>query len=126
DGVQTFALPDLRGRTAVGAGQGNGLSYYSLGQNGGTNNVTLLPSNLPPHNHPATGTVTIPAYSDEGNADTPAGHILAAKTSMYSSEAGDTNLKPASYSITLGVSGGSQPLNITQPSLGMNYVICMY
>jgi len=30
DGMRTFALPDLRGRTALGAGQGPGLSYYPL------------------------------------------------------------------------------------------------
>ena len=32
DGQQTFALPDLRGRTAVGMGQGPGLGQYVLGQ----------------------------------------------------------------------------------------------
>ena len=38
DGRETFALPDLRGRVALGAGQGNGLSY-SLGQAAGTDQV---------------------------------------------------------------------------------------
>ncbi|WP_435523718.1 hypothetical protein [Chryseobacterium indoltheticum] len=28
--------------------------------------------------------------------------------------------------IQVGVTGGSMPINITQPSLGMNYIICMY
>ncbi|MFZ0844912.1 MAG: tail fiber protein [Pseudolabrys sp.] len=31
NGVQTFGLPDMRGRVAVGMGQGNGLSNYTLG-----------------------------------------------------------------------------------------------
>ncbi len=35
DGRETFALPDLRGRVAVGDGQGPGLSPKRLGQKGG-------------------------------------------------------------------------------------------
>lgn len=35
NGQTNFALPDLRGRTAINAGQGPGLSNYSHGQNGG-------------------------------------------------------------------------------------------
>ena len=30
DGVKTFALPDLRSRVPIGAGQGPGLSNYQL------------------------------------------------------------------------------------------------
>ncbi len=52
DGRTTFALPDLRGRSAVGAGQGVGLPLVRLGQSGGTENVSapkritkLLPNN---------------------------------------------------------------------------------
>jgi microcystin-dependent protein len=41
DGVQTFALPNLQGRVPLGAGQGAGLSPYTLGQLGGTENVAL-------------------------------------------------------------------------------------
>lgn len=35
DGVQTFALPDLRGRIPVGTGTGASGSVYALGQVGG-------------------------------------------------------------------------------------------
>jgi len=126
DGVQTFALPDLKGRSALGAGQGNGLSYYPLGAMTGVNTVTLLSSNLPPHTHTATNNIVIPAYSDEGTANTPAGNVLAAKGQMYTNLAGDTSLHPIPYNVTVGIAGASQPLSITQPSLGMNYVICMY
>lgn len=34
DGRTTFALPDLRGRTVIGAGQGPGLPDYRVGQKG--------------------------------------------------------------------------------------------
>jgi microcystin-dependent protein len=39
NGRDTFALPDLRGRVAVGFGQGNGLSNVNLGQQGGAESV---------------------------------------------------------------------------------------
>ncbi len=46
DGVNTFALPDLRGRVPVGFG----LSYQ-LGAIGGTETVSLTSSQLPQHQH---------------------------------------------------------------------------
>src|SRR5262245_35673452 len=39
DGEQTFALPDLRDRAAIGVGQASGLSAYALGQMAGTDRV---------------------------------------------------------------------------------------
>ena len=39
DGKTTFALPDLRGRAAVGVGQGAGLSLYELGRTAGAEQV---------------------------------------------------------------------------------------
>ncbi|MEP6653657.1 MAG: tail fiber protein [Myxococcales bacterium] len=51
NGITTFALPDLRGRIPLQAGQGAGLSSYTQGQTGGSDTVTLLPTNLPSHTH---------------------------------------------------------------------------
>src|SRR3954471_16965067 len=48
NGQTTFALPDFRGRCPVGQGQGPGLSSYSLGQQAGTESVTLVSNNIPP------------------------------------------------------------------------------
>jgi microcystin-dependent protein len=47
DGVTTFALPDLNARLSTGEGQGPGLSLYSVGQESGASERTLLQSNLP-------------------------------------------------------------------------------
>jgi microcystin-dependent protein len=55
DGRTTFALPDLRGRTTIGMGQGPGLTDRSLGEFVGVENVTLGASNLPPHAHTLPG-----------------------------------------------------------------------
>src|SRR6266568_7692053 len=55
NGQTTFALPDLRGRVPIHMGQGPGLSSYVEGQVGGTENVTLLADQLPPHGHTVAG-----------------------------------------------------------------------
>ena len=51
DGRVTFGLPDLRGRSLVGFGQGPGLSSYAIGQQGGSEGVTLPATALPAHDH---------------------------------------------------------------------------
>jgi microcystin-dependent protein len=44
DGRTTFALPDLRGRTIIGAGQGPGLTERRQGQAGGTETGSAAPA----------------------------------------------------------------------------------
>ncbi len=51
DGRVTFALPDLRGRSAINMGQGPGLPDYRQGVRGGTTNTTLTTAQMPAHNH---------------------------------------------------------------------------
>lgn len=51
DGRQTFGLPDLRGRVAIGAGYTPGLSQYEMGQTGGSESVTLTIEEMPAHSH---------------------------------------------------------------------------
>jgi microcystin-dependent protein len=54
DGVNTFNLPDLRGRTPIGAGQGLGLSDREVAETVGAESHALSVSELPPHNHTST------------------------------------------------------------------------
>ena len=63
DGRTTFALPDLRGRKAIGAGTGAGLSTYNIGAQGGVENVTLTPGEVPSHSH------TIPELTSSQGSD---------------------------------------------------------
>ena len=58
NGLTTFALPDLGGRSVVGTGQGPGLSSWVVGQEGGQASLTLGVSNLPAHLHTIPGDVT--------------------------------------------------------------------
>jgi len=51
DGRTTMGLPDLRGRVALGEGNGPGLSSYSVGEKAGKESVTLTENNLPSHTH---------------------------------------------------------------------------
>src|SRR5947209_2957456 len=55
DGRSTFALPNLQGRAPMFFGQGSGLSLRDIGEEGGEENVTLLTSEMPAHNHIAKG-----------------------------------------------------------------------
>lgn len=125
DGVNTFALPDLRSRTAMGAGQGPGLSYYALGQKSGAAGITLTEANLPPHTHGATTSISVPASSEGGSITTPSGSILAAKAKQYSNEA-DVALKAFTSPLSMYPAGGSSSIPLAQPALGMNYIICMF
>ena len=61
DGRTTFALPDLRGRTPLGVGNGAGLNDVTWGQRGGSENVTLTVAQIPSHNHTITASKCRPA-----------------------------------------------------------------
>ena len=83
NGQQTFGLPQLQGRVQVSMGQSPGNSNYVMGQTGGSESTTMLQSNLPPHNHPATFTnaSTLNATNTRGTTATPtAGAMLARGT----------------------------------------------
>ncbi len=57
DSVETFNVPDLRGRTVVGTGEGNGLSVRNLAEMGGEEQHTLTVPEIPPHSHGITPTI---------------------------------------------------------------------
>jgi len=122
NGTQTFALPDLRGRAPIHWGAGPGQPQYSLGEMAGTQNTTLLPNNLPLHNH------LMAVYNNTGNKGTPVGNVLAkgavigtsGNASIYSTSA-NTTMAPNA----LAPNGGSQPFPILQPYLVVNYVIAL-
>lgn len=54
DGRTTFALPDLRGRTPVGMGQGAGLTNRNLGDPFGASTVSITVDEIPAHSHDVT------------------------------------------------------------------------
>ena len=139
DGRTTFALPDLRGRTAVHPGTGPGLSTIKLGQRGGAEYHTLTTLEMPNHSHTISFTgntvnavVGLPASVDEGTSDEADGNILASaidKLYAPANTADRTTLAPVSAPVSGAVnsqpSGNSQAFNIRNPFLGINYIIAM-
>ena len=118
DGRTTFALPDLRGRAPIGFGQGPGLSYKDLGQQFGTETVTLTTAQMPAHSH------TVNAVTSEGNQNLPT-NSLPANTKTLDKEYSDANANTTMKATMVNPTGGSQPFGVSQPSLGVNFIIAL-
>jgi len=128
DGVTTFALPDLRGRTILGQGSMPGGSNYVMGEQSGIEQIHLIPSQMPAHTHIVTAS-TQPATAHQpttnmmlaaaAGSDPTSGDAVT--VNIYSPGPATTALSPA----TIGVSGGNQPFSIMQPYLVVNYSIAL-
>jgi microcystin-dependent protein len=119
DGMTTFALPDLRGRTMLGTGNGPGLSTASIGERAGTPTTTLSVTNLASHAH----TVSIPVSSDDASTSQASGKYLATS---------DANIYAASPTggeslggVAVANAGGSVPFDNMQPYLTIRYCIAL-
>jgi microcystin-dependent protein len=116
DGRTTFALPDLRGRVPVGPRTGPGLSDYSLGARGGSEDNTIAVNNMPAHTH----TVSLGA-KEEGNTDDPNGAFVAGNGMTSFGTTSDITLASA----TTDSEGAGQPVNNRQPYLAINFIIAL-
>lgn len=118
DGVTTFALPDLRGRTPFGATYGNtnnGLSAVQLGEMAGNTSVTILSMNLP------MSGLRLMASPNAATTSNPQGNVLARPSfTMYGSSP-NSSLAPC---VKPG-GGTNTPVSIQPPSLGLNYIIAI-
>jgi microcystin-dependent protein len=121
NGTTTFALPDLRGRAPIGQGTGTGLSPVVLGQQGGNQNVSILASNMPAHNHLVNvSTVAAAQASPKNNfLAPPIDSTPAAGTGYNTTATSSATLAPSAVS----VAGQGLPLSIEDPYLGINYII---
>jgi len=117
NGVNNFQLPNLQGRVPIHFGQGPGRSNYVMGQQAGSESVTLIQGQMPQHNHQAFGT------SATGNAPTPAANYLgvAAQKPYQPFGGGMSQMNPG----TISNAGGSQPHNNMQPYLAIYFCICL-
>lgn len=121
NGQTTFALPDLRGRVPVGAGNGPLLSPIDQGATGGQENVTLLQSQMPVHSHAAQ----LRGVSGTGSTDAPAGAAPARlpRSNNYSAAAVDVNM--AAGAVAVGSAGGGAPFSVRDPYVGLLYCVAM-
>jgi|SRR6185437_1830040 microcystin-dependent protein len=123
DGVQNFGLPDLRGRAPLHWGQGTGLSNYVLGEQTGTENVTLLQNQMPMHTHQVQASTTNGSSSTAQNAVPATAAPARGQSSgpdIYGT-AVNTTMNPQMIS----ASGGSQPHENMQPSLCVSFIIAL-
>ena len=127
DGQTTFALPDLRSRVAIHSGQGPGLSNYVLGEMSGTESVTLISTNLAPHNHAPIGITGSPGVSTSGgNLPNPVNNVPAlAPNQVYADSPDGSGLGPSNSLTSTAIAGNNQPFSILSPYLAMNYIICV-
>jgi microcystin-dependent protein len=142
DGQTTFGLPDLRGRTPIGQGQGPDLSNYVLGQKGGTESVILTLNNLPAHTHIAdTSTLIVTPSASTAVATTnvpgptlvPAilptigGGPSATPINGYAVKNGSTTLAAGTVTgnVTIGLTGNNIPVATQDPYLVITYAIAL-
>lgn len=148
DAKTKFGLPDLRGRSAIGAGQGPGLPNYYLGETDGIEQVTLSLNQMPMHNHQAVTTpgsggsanATLNGINANGNSATPGGNLLAQDAGVgaasYTSSGTLTAMNSGSVvidsvvaplpQVTITPNGEGVAHPNLQPLLAVNYIICQY
>src|SRR5438270_13257171 len=104
NGQTTFALPDLRSRSAMhtGGGPGPGLPPHNLGEQAGEESVTLIQSQVPAHTH------ILSCNSSNGDQLSPVQHVWAKEPNgnkpFAASSTGNTLNAGA-----IGVVGSNQP-----------------
>lgn len=122
DGRTTFGLPDLRGRSPIGQGQGPGLANRPLGQSGGTQTQTLTPSQIPSHSH------NVFASSGPSDFGGPQGKLLGSRANdgtaetIYSTGPADKVMSPQ----MIGNTGGSQAFALEDPYLAIRYCVVLF
>jgi microcystin-dependent protein len=119
DGVNTFALPDLRGRVTVHPDGGS----IRQGQKSGSENVTLTVNQLPAHAH------ALNANPNAGNQVGGQNNVLAKSVNP---SRGSRSSFGAAQNLTgmnqgcIGNAGGSQPHPNMQPYQVVNFSISLF
>jgi len=114
DGVQTFGLPDLRGRVPIHVGSG-----FALAQNGGVEQVTLTSQQMPTHSHAA--------QCRSGSSDTPnpAAAVWGASSSAAYANTGVGFTGAPMAPTALGLVGSNQPHENMMPFVAVNFIIAL-
>ena len=119
NGTSNFALPNFQGSVPVHAGQGVGLSPYTLGETGGVPTVTLSVAQLPSHTHQVE-------CETGGGVDSPANAVWGSgsrgKPPAYSTTATPT---AALSGAALSSTGSGQAHNNLSPYLALSYCIAL-
>jgi microcystin-dependent protein len=121
DGRSTFALPNLQGAIPMHQGSGPGLTSHSVGEYGGSPQVTLAVSEMPAHTH------TVRAYADSGDRTSPVNAVFAEGLQGRVGERLYSTAAPDAFMGIDAVSpqGGSAPHNNMPPYLELTYIIAL-
>jgi microcystin-dependent protein len=113
NGQTTFALPDLRGRAPI-----HFANNHAQGESAGVEQVTLLTTQIPSHNHLANCNGT-----GSNAVASPGGTYWSKDTAgnLPYSNAGGGSMAPQAISLA----GGSQPHDNMMPTLVINYCIAL-
>jgi microcystin-dependent protein len=117
DGITTFALPDLRDRVPVGAGQAPGLSAYLQGQTGGESRHVLTIAEMPTHTH------VLLADSGEATSAHARQSLFTRNAERVPVYAGEPTTAAGANAI--GNAGGGAAHTNLQPYLGLKYIIAL-
>lgn len=114
DGQTSFALPDLRGRVPVGQGTSRLGTTYVMGQQAGSETVSLTINQLPSHSH-------TPLASSSATTTSPEGAVWGTGDTVEYVAMGTSNVSMNPGSVS-GV-GGGQPHNNMMPFLPIGFII---
>jgi microcystin-dependent protein len=119
DGKSTFALPNLQGSAPIHQGTDPTGTDWFLGQQGGSETVTLLDSEMPVHNH------MIKAAEEPSTLFPPGPDRVLGRA-----DGGEGYLNPAGRLVpmafqALAPTGSTLPHNNMQPYLTVNFNIAM-
>jgi microcystin-dependent protein len=120
NGVNNFAVPDLRGRVPLNAGRARSGTTYVMGQSAGSENVTLLSTQMPAHTHTVFASTQAGSQAAPGATLAPA--AITTDTLYLSNVAG---MSPLMLSPTaVQPAGGTLPHDNMAPTLAMSFCIC--
>lgn len=112
DGVFTFNLPDMRGRSPMGAGAASSLTKRNLGDSAGEEQHALTVNEMPVHDHPFTG------------ADFLAGASSGARVPNLVQNSADWQLSGGSSGgAGVNTAGGGSAHNVIHPVRALNPLI---
>lgn len=118
DGVNTFNLPDARGRLPVGQGNGPGLTSRVLGQVYGTETVTLTSATMPAHSH------AVQVSNTAATLTTPSGQMIG-MAPHYIAPGTIANRTDSLLASAVSSVGGGQPHDNMMPFLCLNFILCL-
>jgi microcystin-dependent protein len=120
DGQNTFALPDLRGRVPIHQGTSSNGITYPTGASSGTENVTLLVTEIPAHTH------SILATTNTAVLKRPISGTRYAASSSGNTFYATPNSMTAIAPSTVLATGNNQPHSNIQPYLTLSWCISLF